>query len=541
LSDLSLFALKRLASSETLLASLATTKAPEVLYVGEDRITKGNWQCNYGNEYGILCGFNAPADTIVGTDKDKFKYDAYTGNPQDSAMTWVSKSFETEESFLQFPGIDSPEKRRPCNWDDHGETYPLGKGPDLFVSLSIPPGRHRLALYFLNDPNYYEPNRQYTVYIKDTNGAVLSATSVENFLPGIYKNFLVTGPKDLTIHIFRNLSLNTLLSGVFIDSYKPDDFPAELLADDNKSFQEIKKNIAETYARNTEIAAKPDLSYADFENAEQLWRFLVKTISDIYHKETDFWDKTCIGLSLAHVLQQDWQYKERYNIIKKTLKDWEWFPQVTANIEEAIQKQINLISLIYRSEWIEHHLKLELTKYLAENAAIFLPPAKRAEALHRLKKNIPSGRSVYHQPWMFEFIVYEKLVEHQLANPFDLRELGLLYIYRREEPVNALPVLQQMVNATDDIRIKQDACMWIMIAYEQLSNEQAMKKTLKQLQDLDLSSSTSQEGEIKLYDYLNKKGKKEEAYEILKNFVFKYPNSKYLPHIKKELESFEKK
>jgi len=538
LSDLSLFSVNRINSLEKSLASLSVRKAPEVLYIGEDRITKGNWRYNYGKELTILCGFNAPADWVEGAEQENFKYDVYTGNPKDTAKTWLSKSFETAEYFLQYPG--ETEKRRPCNWDDHGETYPLGKGPDLFVSLSIPAGRHKLALYFLNDPNYYEPNRQYTVYIQDKNGAVLSATSVEDFYSGVYKRFLVTGPTEITIRIFRNLSLNTLLSGVFIDSYKPDDFPTELLVDCDNGFQNIKNKIIGIYDQNTEIATKPDFAYVDFENSKNLWQALSETVSDIYQKESVSWNKICIGFSLAHLFHQNWQYKERDGIVQKTLKDWQEFPKSAVNKEEAINSQISLISQIYQTEWIKGIFKMEFTRNLIDSITKFLTGEKASYVSHRLIQTIPTGKSVSYQPWIYEFIIYEKLMESKLADPFDMRKLGILYI-DRGDPAKALPIFRQMVKATDDIRIKQDAYSRIMTVYARLSKEEEMKKTLKELQTLDPVSSTSQGGEIKLYTYLSENGKKEEAYEILKNFASKYPDSEYLPFVRKQLEKIENK
>jgi outer membrane protein assembly factor BamD (BamD/ComL family) len=125
-----------------------------------------------------------------------------------------------------------------------------------------------------------------------------------------------------------------------------------------------------------------------------------------------------------------------------------------------------------------------------------------------------------------------------LAGPLDMRKLGILYI-DYGDPAKALPVFRQMLNATDDIRIKQDAYSRIMTVYARLSKEEEMKKTLKELQTLDPFSSTSQGGEIKLYTYLSENGKKGDAYKILKNFTSKYPYSEYLPFVKKQLQNIE--
>jgi len=181
---------------------------------------------------------------------------------------------------------------------------------------------------------------------------------------------------------------------------------------------------------------------------------------------------------------------------------------------------------------------MEFTRHLADSITKFLTGGKVSYVSHKLIQTIPSGKSVSYQPWIHEFIIYEKLMESKLTDPFDMRKLGILYI-DRGDPAKALPVFQQMVNATDDIRIKQDAYSRIMTVYARLSKEEEMKKTLKELQTLDPFSSTSQGGEIKLYTYLSENGKKGDAYKILKNFTSKYPYSEYLPFVKKQLQNIE--
>ncbi|MFW5868112.1 MAG: tetratricopeptide repeat protein, partial [Armatimonadota bacterium] len=111
--------------------------------------------------------------------------------------------------------------RRPANWDDRGEVYLLGTGPDLLLDLQVPAGLHRLSLYFVNDHTYYEPNREYTVYVMNAADEVLASASVRDFLNGVYEQFGVVGPQALTIRICRELSMNVLLSGVFLDPIEP--------------------------------------------------------------------------------------------------------------------------------------------------------------------------------------------------------------------------------------------------------------------------------------------------------------------------------
>jgi len=543
ISDLSTFAIGRINSLKKPLSFLAKQKKPEGVYVGEDRMTKGNWKDNYGEEIAILCGFNAPADWVESEEKEKFKYEVYTNNPEDPARTWVSKSFETEECFLQFPGEfhENAWKRRPCNWDDHGEVYPVGTGPDLFVSLSIPAGRYRLSLYFLNDPNYYEPNRQYTVYIQDKQTEnILSATSVEDFYSGVYKNFIVTGPEEIVIHICRNLSLNILLSGIFLDQYSPEVLPEELWTGYEGNPLEIQNKITDVYNKAFNISKKQDFTYTDFENYRELWDFLSEELSFLYQKEPIPWDKMCIGFTLAYIHHQNWQYKKKDDILQEILKNnWQQFPTFPEK-ETDINEKTVLISLVYKTYWINQGLKLEFTKHLADNIAKSLPPEKVSFVLHQLIKTITSSRAVYYQPWVYQSIIYEKLIESKLADITDMFELGRLYS-SWGDPNKALPVFQQIINSTDNKGTKQSAYLGIMFIYWKLLKEEEMRNTLHQLQSIDPFSSQSQEGELDLHQLLCDLGKEDEAYEILKNFASKYPDSKYLPLVKKQLESIENK
>ncbi len=213
--------------------NLKPQKTPEAIYIGEDRITKGDWQNKYGKYFYILCGMAGYFDITGGEAKrkfvwlerekdrrnvyiEKYGYDVYVDTPLDCARAWISKLEDPFPSFLFNPVKN---KRMPANWDDHGEVYPVGKGPDLFFEFKIPEdGKFLLSLYFLNDPCYYEPSREYTIYIFDKGrNQILACCGVEDFHFGVYKKFIIPGNKQIKIRICRNLSLNTLLHGIFVD------------------------------------------------------------------------------------------------------------------------------------------------------------------------------------------------------------------------------------------------------------------------------------------------------------------------------------
>ncbi len=182
------------------------------LYLGEDRQTRGRWR-TYGRDAFILCAANGLTDLCGGT-RSPLPFKAYLGTGE--KVWWWTQLQDPHTSMLYNPckGYSAP-----TNWDDGGEKQPVGTGPDLFLDLDIPPGLFRLSLYFVNDHNYYEPNREYTVYLIDraSRGKVVAACPVRHFLHGVYEHFAIAGPCRLTVRVFRNLSLNTILSAVFLD------------------------------------------------------------------------------------------------------------------------------------------------------------------------------------------------------------------------------------------------------------------------------------------------------------------------------------
>jgi tetratricopeptide (TPR) repeat protein len=182
------------------------------LYLGEDRQTQGDWRI-YGRDFFLLCGANGLVDPCGGV-RWPFTVRAYLGSG--GKIWWWSGGAETHPSMVYNPSQD---RVGACNWDDGGEKQPVGTGPDMFLDLDIPPGRFRLSLYFVNDHSYFEPNREYTVYLLDreADGSVLAACPVRDFLQGVYEHFAVVGPRKITMRAFRNMSLNVIMSTVFLD------------------------------------------------------------------------------------------------------------------------------------------------------------------------------------------------------------------------------------------------------------------------------------------------------------------------------------
>jgi len=216
------FALRRIAQYKPY-----RQKRGRIFVLPDDRTTRGDWYLGYGTRHYVLCAQNFLFDRAGGPGP-KLEYKVHTTDPDEKSRLWVTAKEDPDPAALWDP---VNRVYRPANRDDYGEQYPIAAGPDLLIDAQIPAGDHILSFYFVNDHNYYEPSREYTVAL-ETAEETLAITDVAAFGGGVYKRFAVRGPLALTVHIWRNLSMNTLLSGMFLDSIEPlSPPPASVLAE----------------------------------------------------------------------------------------------------------------------------------------------------------------------------------------------------------------------------------------------------------------------------------------------------------------------
>jgi len=203
-------ALERLADAQERVAS--REGGPVARYLGQDRQTQGDWQWR-GRDQHLLCALLGGPD-LCGGALGPWQYAARTTDPNRHVYWWHGG----EDADATMPYDPTLDKRGPRNWNDGGEKTAPGTGPDLSVDLPVPAGECNLCLYFVNDRNYYEPNRMFTVHLTDAaTGAFLAAAPVRDFVSGVHTLFRVTGPGTVRVRVWRNLSMNTLLTGVFLD------------------------------------------------------------------------------------------------------------------------------------------------------------------------------------------------------------------------------------------------------------------------------------------------------------------------------------
>ncbi len=238
-----------------------TPLAPgEAVVNTEDWRTGGDWVSRYGRQRAVLCAAGSPLDHEVFRGPDYNHLSGQLGphrTPDDSLRHWLhwKQSDLGKVLYDPFPGV-----RRQAEWDDHGETYPMTwDGPDVWVTLRIPQGAHRLSLYFMNKDGHEGNNRMRDYLIelrrapddlraqppdfdpKGISGAEfakhftdlwkqreeilepleaqppLAKARVRDFWGGVYKSFVIAGPATYWVKVARNYSFNTIVSSVMLD------------------------------------------------------------------------------------------------------------------------------------------------------------------------------------------------------------------------------------------------------------------------------------------------------------------------------------
>ncbi|MGI4791442.1 MAG: ligand-binding sensor domain-containing protein [Janthinobacterium lividum] len=202
------------------------------VYLGEDWQTQGDWLGHYGRQSTILCAADAPLDHDIISDP-AYRTQISMGPhhpPGDSIRRWDTWTQTDNPKSLYDP---IPGNRRQSEADDHGESM-VGpgdsfayQGPDVWVTVTVPEGTHRVSLYDFNKDGHDSNNRfrDYKVdvlpYSEDAEAvqeeAPLAHARINNFWGGVYETFLVRGPSKYIFRVAKNSSLNTILPAVLID------------------------------------------------------------------------------------------------------------------------------------------------------------------------------------------------------------------------------------------------------------------------------------------------------------------------------------
>jgi hypothetical protein len=204
-------------------------------YYCDDWCTEGRWMRGYGSRYGLLLAAGAPLNHVIASDL-AYRIRVRSGSNvshADSLRYWIHWLRAPDNPNVLFdPVVGYP---REAEVDDHGEMYSMvdHDGPGLIVEVQVPPGVHRLSVYFYNKDGHEDNNRfrDYLLELKEANPAMtdpdklptLARARVHAFWGGVWKQFILKGPdtgrgsKTFLLMVRRNGSFNTILPGVFID------------------------------------------------------------------------------------------------------------------------------------------------------------------------------------------------------------------------------------------------------------------------------------------------------------------------------------
>ena len=199
---------------------------PQVMYVGEDWMTRGDWVGRYGRQKAVLCAANsAYDDSLVAMASVPIKGRI---NPAfekaDEKRNWLEGKSSTDPNSLYDPILGL---RRQSEWDDHGESYAETlEGPDLWLSVSLPQGLYRVSLYFYAFRAHSHAQsgelRDMVISVGGEPGnsepfAPLARARPELQGGAVYNQFLLRGGSDYRFEIDRNFGYNTILSDIFVD------------------------------------------------------------------------------------------------------------------------------------------------------------------------------------------------------------------------------------------------------------------------------------------------------------------------------------
>jgi len=205
------------------------TKSPDCSFLGIDHTLKSSWEGSVGHEAWVLFAMH-------GTDEcggpalmnGSFSYKTSIGDPSNQVRRWRDPVGYPHRPG-EVPLVDPVSGSEPVYsfLDDNGETYRNNVGPDLYVDLTIPAGRHILSLplHFSFPagifPNTDNPHYGILTFRPLTPGeapqCIMANIVSLNDEPGMAR-IALTGPAKYTLVIRREDSYNANLPALFLDT-----------------------------------------------------------------------------------------------------------------------------------------------------------------------------------------------------------------------------------------------------------------------------------------------------------------------------------
>jgi hypothetical protein len=280
-----------------------------VTALADDWLTGGDWLGRYGRYWACLAAtfHPIPEDYVWGAGWKPISYNLTIGphhEAGDSLRYWLQWRYTKDPRVLELPmaylhsrvlrGYTTWEVgRRETEVDDHGEAYPAAQeGPNVYCTLTVPPGLYTLSLYEFNkdahDPWGGNRFRDYSLSVRPHGEGPLEDVSgfsaepewahgrVHDFAGGVWKRFLVRGPETLTVEVGRKGSLDTILPAVMLDLVDEDPPPyfQTVEAWKEREAQREEERRALTEQRASRFRSQP--ANSESETAERLFDALAQ-------------------------------------------------------------------------------------------------------------------------------------------------------------------------------------------------------------------------------------------------------------------------
>jgi len=211
-------------------------------YLEPDRLTKGDWQMHYGNRFYVLAAMGQIRDWQAGTRRPRLPYTLGIPGDKDKARLWLAnnlRSLSHPAALLMHDDykralaakntlgmaeaaghlLPAEKVRRAAWWDDHGEMHPFDdQGPDLLVTVALPPGWQQLSFYLLDyDWRLTRHPRQQSFIVFDESGSVLNAAWNGKSDTGAYERFFLHGNKKIRTRFIKHRGACVAVNGFFVD------------------------------------------------------------------------------------------------------------------------------------------------------------------------------------------------------------------------------------------------------------------------------------------------------------------------------------
>lgn len=236
---------------------------PAVVALSDDWTTRGAWQGRYGRYWIDLCdmvGIEYGGNYLWGAGPQPIHYFSRSGisdTPREAMRYFISELYTDNPNSLEIPQIylHSRVLRKYTTWkvnrrqsenndfsDNDVAAVKKYNRQDLnvYTTLNVPSGQFVLSVYTYNNDGDagLTRSRDYRISVRPHSSlqsiydvsnfnqqSELARGRIHDFRSGVWKRFLVRGPRQVTLEMARNYSTVTKFSAIALDELKPTPAP----------------------------------------------------------------------------------------------------------------------------------------------------------------------------------------------------------------------------------------------------------------------------------------------------------------------------